>query len=581
MGERPLPQPCEKRKAILDAPGHCLVLGGPGSGKTTLALRKALRRIHEGLLPGRAVLFLSFSRSAVSRIADAAKDELTGVDSASFSIQTFHSFFWQVLQAHGYLLGCPRNLTVLQSHEEASLRRGAAEGDPEWTAWVGRRRELFHKEGRVCFDLFAPLTAELLTKCKRIRSRYSQRYALIIVDEAQDTNASQWEVVRLLSSGTQVVCLADPDQMIYGHLPGVSADRVSTIRQFLDPCEVDLGSENNRSPGTDIAMLARDIYTRNHRKHDYKGVSVFTFKRDVASRDKAIRGSVGYLRSLITKETGAAPESIAVLTTYGAGVARVSAALQQGKAIPHQVLFDESFVLLSARAAAFLLEPRSDPSTPSEVATLLNLAAAAYNARGTATARKASDRLGAYALHTIQGKNISFKPVAAARTALKAVAARSNCGVPERDWLEVKEILRSCGDDLLSNMAANLDYLVAFAKGKRIGAALSELWLKHGAYVDARLALDMALMQDQLLSAGEPLVGLHVMNVHKAKGKQFDGVVLYRQEHDSPFVWRGEPVPFEQGRRLLHMSLTRARKHVLILNEAFPGCPILKAHRLI
>ncbi len=71
------------------------------------------------------------------------------------------------------------------------------------------------------------------------------------------------------------------------------------------------------------------------------------------------------------------------------------------------------------------------------------------------------------------------------------------------------------------------------------------------------------------------------MNVHKAKGKQFDGVVLYRQEHDSPFVWRGEPAPFDQGRRLLHMSLTRARKHVLILNEAFPSCPIVKAHKLI
>lgn len=64
---------CEKRRSIIDALGHCLVLGGPGSGKTTLALLKALRRIDQELRPGQSILFLSFSRAAVARIANAAK----------------------------------------------------------------------------------------------------------------------------------------------------------------------------------------------------------------------------------------------------------------------------------------------------------------------------------------------------------------------------------------------------------------------------------------------------------------------------------------------------------------------------
>jgi DNA helicase-2/ATP-dependent DNA helicase PcrA len=54
----------ETRKAILAAPGHLLINGGPGSGKTTIALLKAEQTVPE-LLTEQQVLFLSFSRAAV------------------------------------------------------------------------------------------------------------------------------------------------------------------------------------------------------------------------------------------------------------------------------------------------------------------------------------------------------------------------------------------------------------------------------------------------------------------------------------------------------------------------------------
>ena len=56
-----------------DAAGHALVSGGPGSGKTTLALRKALACLQAGLKPGQAVLFLSFSRAAIARLLRRAR----------------------------------------------------------------------------------------------------------------------------------------------------------------------------------------------------------------------------------------------------------------------------------------------------------------------------------------------------------------------------------------------------------------------------------------------------------------------------------------------------------------------------
>lgn len=84
---------CEKRKQVLSAAGHTLVTGGPGSGKTTIALLKALSRIDTGLKNGQSVLFLSFSRAAVARIIETAKKEIPRDKQKLLNIQTFHSFF--------------------------------------------------------------------------------------------------------------------------------------------------------------------------------------------------------------------------------------------------------------------------------------------------------------------------------------------------------------------------------------------------------------------------------------------------------------------------------------------------------
>src|SRR5690606_30575844 len=96
---------CADRKRILDESGPILVTGGPGSGKTTIALLKASKRIEDGLLAGQSVLFLSFSRAAVGRVIEASQREVPKAIRNKLSIQTFHSFYWEIVRGHGYLLG--------------------------------------------------------------------------------------------------------------------------------------------------------------------------------------------------------------------------------------------------------------------------------------------------------------------------------------------------------------------------------------------------------------------------------------------------------------------------------------------
>jgi DNA helicase-2/ATP-dependent DNA helicase PcrA len=303
---------CEKRQKLLDTTGHALVTGGPGSGKTTVALLKALRRIDDGLAPGQSVLFLSFSRAAVARIAEAAKTRIQKPHQKLINIQTFHSFFWELLRAHGYLIGCPAHLTLLAPHDEKAMSNGIEkdEEDPAWQAWQKERERLFREEGRVVFDLFAPKAAELLMRSKCIRKIFSNRHPLVIVDEAQDTGPDQWACVKALADHSQIVCLADLDQQIFDFLPGIGPERIRQIEEDLHPVRIDLGDENNRSPGSEIVAFGYDILTGTARGRPYKGISQLTFHPRAESRDQKIRQSIGMVIRAVEKETGRRPESV-------------------------------------------------------------------------------------------------------------------------------------------------------------------------------------------------------------------------------------------------------------------------------
>lgn len=77
----------ESRKALLATTGNAIVLGGPGSGKTTIALLKANQEIRSGVLkPGQRILFLSFARATVARVAQHAETLLSTKDFLSLEI---------------------------------------------------------------------------------------------------------------------------------------------------------------------------------------------------------------------------------------------------------------------------------------------------------------------------------------------------------------------------------------------------------------------------------------------------------------------------------------------------------------
>jgi DNA helicase-2/ATP-dependent DNA helicase PcrA len=139
---------------------------------------------------------------------------------------------------------------------------------------------------------------------------------------------------------------------------------------------------------------------------------------------------------------------------------------------------------------------------------------------------------------------------------------------------------------MLIAVAQHLDYLVAFNRGKRISAGLSATWEMTETYARAREALDAALAQDLILEGIDDPDGIQVMTIHKAKSKQFDGVlVVRRQTHNgqklvSNFIWRDDVPPYRRSRKILMVAVTRAKTHTMMVQQVWPDCPIMSPHQL-
>ena len=184
-----------------------LVLGGPGSGKTTLSLVKAKTYASE-LSDGQAVLFLSFSRAAVRQVEIRCHDLLDKQERRSIEVRTYHSFALDVIQTHGrLLLGEPPR--IISPNKEALLKSRFL------GHWASELKRMASEEGCYAFSEFATVANQLISGSNAVAELIADTYPVIILDEFQDTNDSQWELVKTLSQRSHMMFLADPDQRIF------------------------------------------------------------------------------------------------------------------------------------------------------------------------------------------------------------------------------------------------------------------------------------------------------------------------------------------------------------------------------
>lgn len=557
---------CDQRKRILNEEGHMLVVGGPGSGKTTIALLKARRCVLRRLNPAQKVLFLSFSNSAIRRILESAGQILADDIAERVDIKTYHSFAWEILTSHGYLTSCRRRLKIIPAQDAAV--RAAGLNKEEWLEEQGR---LYVQEGLVTYDQFAPRAAELLTRSAVARACFSGAYPLILVDEFQDTDEDQWALVRALSNESEIIGLGDSEQRIYEWRPGVSETRLEDFGQVLECARFDFANENNRSPATGIAGFARSLLSPGSEQDLPDEIVRLSFKpgRMSVQLHLAVRRAFREAKN----RSGKDQPKIAVAARSKRLVRQVSDALSEGitingrayKALAHDVLIEQHQILLAGRVIANIIS-NTEVSSSDRIAEALDRVADMLRSAANKTNIEASDRLRKWAERCRSGKVPSTKCVTAIAEVMARLDEDGLAGSPTQDWISVRRRLERAKATELNKVAELARYLRLLRRGSAIEQALIGLWVSQGNYQGAEAALEQAILQDQLVDAQRESATVSVMNMHQLKGREYDAVVLVEDQYNT-FMAQDRTPPHADTRRLLQVSLTRARHYVTILSN--------------
>jgi DNA helicase-2/ATP-dependent DNA helicase PcrA len=559
---------CDKRKAIIKQEGHVLVTGGPGSGKTTVALLKAADASHS-LRPGEEILFLSFSRSAIQQILQKSQDLLNRDERSLIRVQTYHAFCIELLESHGRLLSGRRCKFVVPGEER--LRKAGFEG-----RWDAERERMASQESAFCFDLLAPGAADLFEKSTAVRTLLTSKFPMVICDEFQDTDDDQWRIVQAMAMSATMCCLADPEQRIFDYRPNVNPLRVQQLREKLAPAEFGLGSENHRSPNGGILQFA-DCVLQNRVPLPKTNDVTFVIYHG-KDFETIFHAATVWTFSEIRKR-GVEHPSVAVLCRNNKFVATLSDILQTQhtfkgntlRPIEHGVVWDAELAVAAAVTVASIMEWLSGDATT--LAKTLNLLCRYYQLKNAEkTTKKAADA----ALKCTQmaeaveaGSAIRSKALQQFR---KAFTDGINfVGDPMKDWVRARSVLQSVTG--FEDVFGDASMVRLFGAREALVSGLADLWLAAASYVGAAERVRTILDRQRLLESERTPHGCMLMTIHKSKGKEFDGVVLVEDAHRAPFFDTArEPAPFERSRRLLRVGLTRAKHFVTIIrpNGATP-----------
>ena len=301
----------EAQKApVLHMDGPLIVIAGAGSGKTRV-LTYRIAHLMESGVDAFSILALTFTNKAAREMKGRIAELVGESEAKNLWMGTFHSVFARILRHEADKLGFPSNFTIYDTQDSDRLissiikemgldkdiykykqirsrisafknslitvkayfndfdlqEADAMSKRPEMGAIYKEYVDRCFKAGAMDFDDLLLRTNELLNRHPDVLAKYQERFRYILVDEYQDTNHSQYLIVRALSDRYQNICVVGDDaQSIYA-FRGANINNILNFQKDYEEVALYRLEQNYRSTKT-IVNAANSIISHNKTKID-------------------------------------------------------------------------------------------------------------------------------------------------------------------------------------------------------------------------------------------------------------------------------------------------------------------------
>jgi DNA helicase-2/ATP-dependent DNA helicase PcrA len=598
--------------AVAHTKGPLLVFAGAGSGKTRVITYRIANLVACENVPPWRILAVTFTNKAAGEMR-ARLQKLCGPEVArALWVGTFHATCAKLLRAHGAAIDIPQNFVIYDAADQkAVVSRALKDLDLDEKRWPARAvLGAIHKhkqEGRgpdeaaahsyvddvalkvfrayeerlraanaVDFEDLILLVARLLEKTAE-GDRIRRRYDYVLVDEFQDTNATQYRFLRDLVRDHKNLCVVgDDDQSIY-RWRGADVRNIRGFRRDYPDATVVKLEQNYRSSKR-IVAAALGVIARSYEREPKE---LWTANADgqpirvVAARDE--RDEAAFVVDSVQRgrAEGVDPREMAVFYRVHAQSRVLEEALRAGN-VPYQIIGGTKFYdRAEVKDALAYLRVLVNPASDVDLLRIVNVPA-----RGIG--QTTVDRLTAWA--TLNGATLfsalarvdevgdlgaaAKKKLAAFHELLGALRARIGHDSPAELLTAVLETtgyvatLKKEDNAEADARIENLEELVGSVQDYEAEAeAAGEPPQLQGFLERVTLVSDTDGMKD--------VPKITLMTVHGAKGLEFEKVLLTGMEEEMfPYkgVDPGERDELEEERRLAYVAITRAR-HELVMTH--------------
>lgn len=299
-----------QKAAVLQIDGPMIIIAGAGSGKTRVLTYRIAHLMQEGVDPFN-ILALTFTNKAAREMKDRIASVVGVSEAKNLWMGTFHSVFARILRAEADKLGFPSNFTIYDTQDSVRLitsiiKEMGLDKDRYKPKQVYSRISSFKnslitvrayfnnsdlqeadlmasrpkmgdiykeyvdrcfKSGAMDFDDLLLRTNEILARFPDVLAKYQDRFRYIMVDEYQDTNHSQYIIVRALADRFQNICVVGDDSQSIYSFRGANIQNILNFQKDYPEVKTFKLEQNYRST-KNIVNAANSVIEKNKTKLD-------------------------------------------------------------------------------------------------------------------------------------------------------------------------------------------------------------------------------------------------------------------------------------------------------------------------